>query len=520
MRVLARRRLVGVPWWLWAVPIIIFLGLKREAAHDKTALEAVVALGVVVAVARRPYRALMLLITILPFNEVILSSLYRYHVPGPVVRGLGFWKEGVVAGVVVAAVLEYRRRRPRLDLLDRAGLGYLALGAAYLAAQHLFVGTAAGGHLTLYARELGWRGDVLYVGILLAARHLHLPREQVEKLLRRCLAVVFWVAVIGVYEFFRPYSFNHFLTVTIQLGRYQAQVLHSPLPNPSNVLAFANGTSHVRIGSVLINNLLDGWYYVLGLSIAVEGLVRGRRTRFGWVCVPVIGAALVFTQARASIVAGAVAVLLILRRQTGRSLLRRVHLGTLLTMALLVAVPVVILSGLGHRFTSSGSSVSNKGHVAQIQKGLRIMEARPLGNGLATGVAGGQSAAGKGVVGGSLVFDPENQYLEIGLQLGFLGLALWAATMAAMLARMRPRAPDVLDRMAVSGPGVRAAFIGLLVGGMVAQIFIEPVVSWTVFVLCGVVVGNLDSVATDRYTSPADSLEHGTSPTLAAGLAA
>jgi hypothetical protein len=509
-----------VPWWLWAVPIVLFLGLRREAAHEKLVLEAVLALGLLVAVGRRPYGALMFLVTALPFNAVILSALYRYHVPGAAVRGLGFWKEGVVAGVVVAAVFEYRRSRPRLDLLDRAGIGYIALGSAYLVAQHLFVGNGAGGHLTLYARELGWRGDVLYVGVLLAVRHLHLPTDQVEKLLRRCLTVVFWVAVIGVYEFFRPYSFNHFLTVTLQLGRYQAQVLHSPLPNPNNVLAFANGTSYVRIGSVLINNLLDGWYYVLGLSIAVEGLVRGRRTRFGWVCVPVIGAALVFTQARGSIIAGGVAVLLILRRQVGRSLLRRVHLGTLLTMGLLVAVPVVVISGLGHRFTSSSSSVSNQGHVAQIQKGVRIMEANPLGNGLATGVAGGQSAAGKGLIGAFAVFDPEDQYLEIGMQLGFLGLALWAVTLAAMLARMKPRAPDVLGRLAASGPGVRAAFIGMLVGATVAQVFTEPVVSWTVFALCGAVVGNLDPPAADGYTSPPDSLEHGTSPTLAAGLAA
>lgn len=517
---IARRRLLEVPWWLWVVPVVLFLGLKREVAHEKTALVAVIGLGVLVAVARRPYRALMLLVTILPFNAVILSALFRYHVPAAAVRGLGFWKEGVLAGVAVAAFMEYRRRRPRLDLLDRAGLGYIALGSAYLVAQHLFVGNAAGGHIALYGRELGWRGDVMYVAVLLAVRHLHLPRDQVEKLLRRCLTVVFWVAVIGIYEFFRPYSFNHFLTVTIQLGRYQAQVLHAPLSNPNNVLAFANGTSHVRIGSVLINNLLDGWYYVLGLAIAVEGLVRGRRTTFGWVCVPVIGAALVFTQARGSIVAGGVAVVLILRRQAGRSMLRRVHLGTLLTMALLVAIPVVILSGLGHRFTSSSSSVSNQGHVTQIQRGVQIMDAHPLGNGLATGVAGGQSAAGKGVVGGSLVFDPEDQYLEIGLQLGFLGLALWVVVMGAMLARMRPRSRDVLDRLAVSGPGVRAAFIGLLVGGAVAQIFIEPVVSWTVFVLCGAVVGNLDAPAFDQYTPPTHPLEYGTSKTLAAGLAA
>jgi hypothetical protein len=205
--------------WIWLLPLALYAFVRREQARLHTGIEAVVGLCFVALVAKRPYKALNWFVVFLPFGLLTLSFLYRIHVPGQVVRGLGFWKEGVVAGLAVAAVTRSRRYPSRWDWLDRIALGYVALGLVYLIGQPFFVGNAVGAHLSFYARELGWRSDILYVGLFVVCRHLGLERRQLEAVIRRVLIVSLIMALVGIYEFIRPYSFNHFVTATLRLGR-------------------------------------------------------------------------------------------------------------------------------------------------------------------------------------------------------------------------------------------------------------------------------------------------------------
>jgi hypothetical protein len=484
------------------LPLVLYEVSKREHAHLQKGIESLLALALLILVARRPYKALNALVIVLPFGLLILSTLYKYHVPAIVVRGLGFYDEGIIAGLAVVAIVRVLKARPSFDGLDKMTFAYVVLGLAYLFLPKLFVGTAVGAHLSFYARELGWRSDVLYFGVFLICRHLGLQASQVWNIFRRFLVVDVVVAVIGFYQFLFPWSFNHLVVDTLGLPKYQAVVLHSPLLNPTNILAFGTAAGgHVRIGSVLINNLLAPWYFLFGLGIAIEMISRGKSRPWVVAAVPILSVALLLTQSRAAIGGGVVAVIYGLRSQLGRSIVQRVRMASMFALLGCVALPVIVFSGLGHRFV--GSSVSNEGHVTGVREGIEIMADEPLGRGLATGAGGGQAAAGQGAISQSSVFVPEDQWLQIGTQLGVLGLAIYVGALILMLRRLRPRGqlPDDQDANTCAG-GARIALVGILAGGLFLQPFIEPVISWTVFALCGLAVGAMDQTATDTGKQP------------------
>ena len=472
--------------------MVVFTVIVLEPNHLSTGVEAILGLGVLVLVVQHPFRAAMVLLTLLPFETVLFSLLLRIGVPAQVMRGLGFYKEAIVLGLALAAVQRVRLERPRFDALDKVAAAYLVLGAFYLVLPTLFVGTGAGAHLTFYARELGWRSDILYVGIFLVFRHLGLSADQTSALFKRVLIIAVVIAVVGMYEFARPYSFNHFLVKVIQVPAYQARVLHSPSPNPTNLLAFANGSSHlVRIGSILINYLEPGWYFIIGLALAIEMATRGRSRPWIVASIPILGIALVFNQSRAAILGGIATVLFSLRAHIGRSITARVRLSSFVALMVVVGIPVIVLFGLGHRFV--GSPESNTGHVTKIQDGIHAIAERPWGRGLATSQGGGSTAAGKALVSQQAILDPENQWLVIGIQVGVLGLALYASALILMVRGLRPRThdPGTTDS-SIYCDGMRSAFLGILVGALVLPIFTEPVISWTVFGLCGLAVGAQD----------------------------
>jgi hypothetical protein len=482
---------------VWAVPVAVFFLTRREQSHVKTGIEAILGIGVLVLVARRPYKSAMILLTVLPFEMTLFPLLLRLGIPSTVLRGLGFYKEAIAAGLAIAAFRRARAVGTRFDAIDKVAAAYVLLGCLYLALPGLVVGGQVGAHLSFYARELGWRSDIMYVGLFLVFRHLGLGRHEVVAIFRRVLSIAFIIAAIGIYEFARPSSFNHFLVKVLQVPEYQTRVLHSVVLNPNNLLAFASPGSHlVRVGSILINYLEPGWYFVIGLAIAIELITRGQSRPWIVISVPVIGIALIFTQSRAAIIAGIVVLVYSLRARIGRSVTGRVRLSSFLVLAALVGIPVIVLFGLGHRFV--GSQHSNTDHVKRVQAGLHAIGRSPLGRGLATSEGGGSTAAGKGLVSQTAILDPEDQWLLIGIQLGVFGLALYALALILMLRGLRARAPNHgLSEAAIPAEAMRSAFLGILVASFVLPIFTEPVISWTVFGMCGLAVGVQDRVSED-----------------------
>jgi len=477
--------------WAWGAPLVIYWVVRHETLRMSALLSLLIGGAAVIFLSRRPRIAITTLIVGLPFSTLILAGLYKVGVPGQVARDLGHWKETMLAALAVAA-LRTAWRKQRSDITDRVILSYLALGTAYLLLPGIFVANEVGAHLSWYARELGWRSDVLYLPLFLVGRYLDLSRAEVETLLRRTVAVCTVVGISGIFEYLDSAAFNHVVVRTIGATRFELFVLSQPGPgfNLNDVRVYSEG--HLRIAGALLDYLAFGFFLTIGLGIVVELMVRGASPRWAQLCSPILIVALILSQSRAGILAGAVACLLPLAPQIGRSVSARARLSIAAALSLAVLIPIALRSGLLHRFAND--AVSNSEHSARLGSGIRTFLRHPLGRGLATSAGGGQTAAAEGQVSSSDLLITENQLLQTGTQLGYGGLVLWTwacILIVRLLGEQAPIAGASVNRWPMAA--LRNSVVGILVGGLFLQPFADFAVAWTLFLLAGVVVGQVDA---------------------------
>ena len=474
----------------WLVPPAVFVVVLLSPVPIEQLVAVSLGAGLVVVLARRPMVPLVGLVVGLPLSQLALAGLYRLGAPRSLVRPLGQWKEAAVAALVLAALARWRRDRPALDLLDKLALGYVGIGTVYLLLPGLFV--AGPSELSLTDRFFGFRTDVVYVVLLLAARHLRLDRRQLRTLLWAALGTMAAVGAVGVFEWLASDSWNRFVIETLRLPRYRLDVLGlDPIAEGRRLYdirtyGVVGGRRFVRVGSTLFSQLSAAFFLAAGVALAVELLVRGRARR--WIAVggAVMAAGLVFTQTRAGLLAAAVAVLLAVRPMRGRSRANRVRFTLALAGMAVFAVPAIVGAGLSDRL--SGDEESDSLHRQSLTGGISAIVHKPLGRGLATAAGGGQR------VGSGDVVITENQYLQIGVQLGVPAMALYIGLVLVIpryLLRPRRTGDDDDDDLAF-GSAVRVMFIGLCVGGFFLQPFIDFAVSWTAWALVGACLGSVE----------------------------
>jgi hypothetical protein len=482
--------------WVWLLPVLLFLAVRKEDKDVTKALEGLLGLAAIVLVARHRARAVVALVVLLPFSTLILAGLLRLGVPAFAVKGLRLWKELLAAGLAVAALrqLQVRRRvvgRLRFDALDKVAFAYAGLGLAYMLFPGILAGGTVGAHLSFYARELGWRGDLLYVVLFLVVRHLDLSRSDVERLFRRFVATAVVMALAGVYEAFATRSWLHLLNRVLRVPVYNARVLGSSSPQVTEVYGSATGGHLPRIGSVLLDYLGTGFFLMIAFAVVIAMVSQRKQPAWVLAAIPVITLGLILNQGRAPAAGAAVALIVTFGSRLRRSVARRVRFSLAAAILAVGAIPLVISSGLAHRFVSSHKS--NAGHVSQTTLGLQALGSHPLGRGLATAAGAGQQAADKGLIDPSVFLISEDQWLQIGTQLGLPGLALYVATLLLLTFRLTPRRPGHRaldgDELALAA---RNALIALMVGGFFLQTFINDQVDWPFFILCGAAVSLLD----------------------------
>ncbi|MGI8663282.1 MAG: O-antigen ligase family protein [Acidimicrobiales bacterium] len=451
-----------------------------------------IGLGVVVAAARRPQRALAGLIVLVPFQAQIFSGIYSLGVPPELVGPLAQWKEIAVVGVLVAGIRRARREHHHIDRLDAAGLLYVGLGTLYMLFPNLILQHTVGSDLDFSTRLLGWRTDVLYIALLLACRHLRLSREVVARLVKIFLTTATVIAAIAFFEFMFPATWNSFMIERLQLDRYKLEVLHiDPLSDrylyDVRVYTSVAGSQVLRVGSVMLQYYALGFYMVGAIAVLADRVVRGLLGPRVYVALTLAGGALLLTQTRSAILAALVVLFLTLLRRSGsgqRAADARMRFSIVLGALVVVAIPAALAMGLVARFNGKDDVSSNDGHSTRSSEGYAILVENPLGLGLATSAGAGQRSAVKGYV------NTETQYLEIGVQLGVAGLVLWLATVIGTivaLGRAVARAPNGFDTGLATA--TRSALIGLFAAGVVFQTYIDFSVCWSIWPLAGLALG-------------------------------
>ncbi len=478
---------IFVIWLVYFAPV--------HAVSVTTAITGLAGLGIVLLAARYPDRSLLILIVVLPFQGLLLARLWTWGVPASVVRHLGAWKEALAIGVILAGIRNYLATGRRADVLDRLALGFVAIVAVYTVAQTAIVPSAPA---SVSVKVLGFRQDAGFVLLLLGARHAPLPRQFLDRAGRAALAVATVVASVCVFETLDSSTWNHFVVNTIRYTQYEVGILHSTPPNFFDIRVYGTigGTQIVRAGSVFLSALTCGFYLVLGFALGLERAARGRGSPWLVPALVVIGAGILLTQTRSAILAALVVAFIAFQPAAGRSRHWRTQLAILVAALGLLAIPAALSTGLAKRVTgaTNNSDHSSAAHVSAFWTGLHNIEAHPLGLGLGTSAGIGQRFAGQG---GDVVI-PENDYLEVGVELGLVPMMLFAVLSVALVLSLRAAARRRPHEVIA---GAWAAAAGLAVAAWFLQTWLDFSVAWTVWGLAGAALGA--SWAEPRERAPA-----------------
>ncbi len=459
-------------------PLIYFS--PKHIISASTAVTGLLALGLLAIAARWPDRALIALIVLIPFQELLLAKLWALGAPTSIVRHLSAWKEAFALGIVVAGARNFIATGRRADALDRLGLGFVLVALVYLGLQHEIIPSAPS---SSSIRLLGFREDAGFVLLLLGARHAPLPAGFLERIGRVALLVAAVVAGIAIFEALDSTAWNHFVVYTLRYTVYEVGILHTNPVNFSDIRTYNTIAGHhiIRVGSVFLNPLTLGFYLVLGFAIALERSARGRARPWVIVSLLMIAAALLMTQTRSAILAALVVALLALQPASGRSPHWRAQLAILIAAVALVAVPTAFATHLSQRVTTANTA-DNAGHVTSFWQGLSTVIHHPLGQGLGTSAGTGQRFASTF----SQLVIPENTYLQYGVELGIVPMLMFAALSVTLVLKARAAARRYPHYLIAASAG---AIAGLAIGAWFLQPWTDISAAWSVWGLTGAALG-------------------------------
>jgi hypothetical protein len=477
----ARRR--SLRTWAPALPVLAGLLVLLAPERVGLALGGLLGIGFVLVVSRSPVPALLAFPAVLPFQLLLLALLLRLGVPAGAVRALGFWKEAVAGGLVVAAISRARATGARIDAIDVVAALFVLNGLVYrIAPGVLTPGVAVPDANTL---NLALRGNVLLVVLFAAARHLDVGDEVRARFVRVVVATGAAVAAIGVLETLLSSAWNRFAVQTVGVPAYKAEILNAINFNPNDIRVYTRigGRVVVRIGSVFFSQISLGLFLVIVLAVALELLARQRGPRWVAIATPAIGAALLLTQTRAAILAAGLCVVLALRPAPGRETAARERVGIALAGVFALLIPLAVSAGLGSRALDSLTErdQSTIEHENRTSEAFDRLVHRPLGSGLGTtsevARRQGSTISGAG----------EDYYLDLGNETGVQSALLFIALTVLCLAvlQRRTHAPD--------GQPIEAAWRGALaalaLAALVHPVWFDQILAWPFWIGVGLAVG-------------------------------
>lgn len=444
-----------------------------------TAIGAVVAVGVVGLAARWPDRALQGLVVVLALQLPVLALAYRLGVPGSVVRAAGSTKELLVVGVLVAATAAVVARRPRTDRLDRMTLAYVALVTLYLAVG--VAGPRVGHDLfgrspdSVFLQAVAFRSIVVAPALLLAVRSLRLDAPARRRILDTVVVVSGVVAAGAVVEAVVPAAWERVMGDGLGYVRYQRDLFGILLHDGVVVRTDVAGRLVVRAGSVLFDYLQVGFFLLPGLALAI---LRAARRATGWsiATAVLVGAGVLATVTRSAILAAAIT--LVALALTGGSAGTARRLRRSLVVAGVLTALLSVPTGLAPRLVSfaGGGDVSADAHLRSLREGVGQVVDAPWGIGLATTAETATRGATAGLV-------PENSYLDLAIQLGVPGVALFAVVLLLLVRELVRR----VDADPLAGVAL-AVVVGLAGGALLLHVWTMIETTWLVFALAGLAV--------------------------------
>ncbi|MBW3663713.1 MAG: O-antigen ligase family protein [Actinobacteria bacterium] len=419
--------------------------------------------------------AAALALVVLPVLLVpVLAAVHRIGTPPVAVRVLGFAPDVALLLLVLVGARAAVRAGSRPDRLDLVVGAYLAVVTVYAIAA--FVGPSLGWRRLAPTTDiervlLSMRGLGAGMVLLLACRALG-ARVRTPVLLWWIIGAAIALSIAGIIEWLWPAGWARvFGSEGIGVRFMQADV-YGIEETVLTVHTFAGDQLLVRAGSLLFEYLQLGFLLLGGLTVAFVAITRERSR--AWIAVAgVTLGAIVLTLTRAAVAAAVLATVAVVAatqdRVARRRLVRPAALAALLILVL--AVPTGLAARVGAAVT--GSETSTPIHLSSMEEGVRAIAERPLGQGLGVGASASARAPDATLL-------TENAYLDVGLQTGVPGMALFVAAIALLgIALWRAR---VRGRLAVIA---FAWWVGLAAGALVLHTWTMLETTWLFFTVAG-----------------------------------
>ena len=439
---------------------------------------------------KRPVFALYAWIVGLAAHNAVMAALYGAGVRGGALTALQAWKEILLAVALSRVALEalQDRRLPfRVHAADVLALAYAVLVGIYAVIPQDWLGGSADRE----AVGLALKHDLVPVGAYFLGRSTLVTAGELVRLFWTVIAAAAVVAVLGLIDvFFIPISWWRDSAVVDYFHKHLGYDYQGTGGLPENFIYNTGSEDHFlrRLVSVFLGPLASAYMFVVALLL---GAALWRRVRIGvLVVVLVVGAALLFTFSRSSLLALAagLVVLAYLLRRWWPVALAVLTLGV--SAAWVHVFPHVAPQGewtqqdlelqrniAKEKPDASGNAgsldePSIRSHWVSLREGVRTVFHHPQGYGLGNA---GQTASRTDTE----IKAGESNYTEIGVETGLLGALVFTGWGIAVLAALVKRARA---QRWWAPAGIAAAFAAALVLAVQTDVIGDP---WMAYVLWG-----------------------------------
>lgn len=448
---------------------------------------------------RRPVLALYAFIVGLILNNTIFLLLWKAGGGGWQLTAAQAWKEALLAVALARVARDAARNRAlafRPRYADAAAAAFALTVLLYAVIPEAALGGGAGPKAVLY----GLRHYLVPIAAYFVGRSLPLGRPDAERLVFLTISAAAITAVAGIVE---EYTVSVSQWHSIGVGRYFTDQLgfptqHGPGGTPENFVFNSAGGVHRRLVSFFLGPLASAYFFVVAIALAVAGFTADARRRALLLGASVIAfAGLLFTFTRSALAALPVGLLLVAAAFRRRAVLGVVVVTAAAAVGFAALYPDVapnthfLASDLAYQrhhakvagtlpngeplqTSATFSDPSEQAHLSELRAGARVVLHHPQGYGVGNS---GETAARFGVSPRA----GESFYLELGVDAGVAGLALWVLftllTLAGLLAVVRSRASGYVRHFAA---GTLAAAISIALLAVISDVWGAP---WLSFVL-------------------------------------
>ncbi|OGJ55110.1 hypothetical protein A3D11_03500 [Candidatus Peribacteria bacterium RIFCSPHIGHO2_02_FULL_49_16] len=444
----------------------------------------------------------LLLMGFLPFHAFLVTvGTEMFQGPGhSPMMGLVMWKEVILGVVFIIVTIEIRKTFHlqagafRMDILDGLILGMLVLG---------FLVPILHSPFSLLHFIYGFKYTLFPLCLFLLLRRVDWSDRFLFLVSYSLLFVGSLIAAYGVLTFFLSQSFFTWL------GYSDLHSLYVP-GEPLAAFQQIGGTNIRRIQSTFSGPNQLGVWLLIPLSIVVTILMQSDKRRGYLLTLILLLAALVLTFSRAAWI-GAVVVLggaiWLNRKKISRKFFKYVLTGLFVLVVMgSILFPDVVLR-----------AASSRDHFHRSLEAIQIIAAHPLGLGLGTaGPATNRTAdpcvfleegadfAWAKAHPNLCVFTgdqqvqpdipcicpllPENWYLQIGIELGVLGLVFYSTLLILLLQRLIPHPPAFAQLFPIVHSSIFLSFLGISIVALFLHSFESSAVAYTMWMLLGVYI--------------------------------